>query len=458
MISKLVMAAGAIALSASAVSAADLNKPAKVAVDYVKVCDAYGAGFFYIPGSDTCLRLTGYIYTGYEYGVSNTISNAAANGVGGLSNIKGQVYAGGLLGGQRGRNQTDTYIRADVQYDARTKTEYGLLRSYVNFHTDFNTSNSNTSITTVRLDDAIVQFGGLFAGRTFSLFQAIKSHYVIQQNWGDVYMQGRTNQLGYNFDFGNGVTANIDVEDPTTTGYIATNNGSDSYPRHNGQSFAYGALNAPDILASLKINQAWGSAEIDGLAHQLYGGVTTPVTAWGYGIGGNVRFQLPQIAKGDSVMFNFNYTSGSVAMADWTAFQFKPAAGFTDLGADATYSAATGLKRTSALSFDVGAEHNFSPNFKVDVSAGVLFVNGYAQTTGAAALANGGYGGNSFTQTEQSINFYWMPAASIPSTFIVPYVEARQITFTNQTKANYAAAALANGSAVNFGLRVNSGF
>jgi len=30
-------------------------------VSYVKVCDAlYGVGFFYIPGSDTCLKITGY--------------------------------------------------------------------------------------------------------------------------------------------------------------------------------------------------------------------------------------------------------------------------------------------------------------------------------------------------------------------------------------------------------------
>jgi hypothetical protein len=51
-----------------------------------------------------------------------------------------------------------------------------------------------------------------------------------------------------------------------------------------------------------------------------------------------------------------------------------------------------------------------------------------------------------------------MPIAKIPSTFIVPYVEARQITYTSQTKANYAAASLTNGSAINFGVRVNSGF
>ena len=40
--------------------AADLPVKAK-AVEYVKVCSLYGAGFYYIPGTDTCIRLGGYL-------------------------------------------------------------------------------------------------------------------------------------------------------------------------------------------------------------------------------------------------------------------------------------------------------------------------------------------------------------------------------------------------------------
>ena len=28
-------------------------------VDYVKVCDAFGAGYWYIPGTDTCIKIGG---------------------------------------------------------------------------------------------------------------------------------------------------------------------------------------------------------------------------------------------------------------------------------------------------------------------------------------------------------------------------------------------------------------
>ena len=30
-------------------------------VDYVKVCDAFGAGYWYIPGTDTCLKIGGLV-------------------------------------------------------------------------------------------------------------------------------------------------------------------------------------------------------------------------------------------------------------------------------------------------------------------------------------------------------------------------------------------------------------
>ena len=50
-------AAGLVAIGGA--QAADLPVKAK-AVEYVKVCSLYGAGFYYIPGTDTCLRIGGY--------------------------------------------------------------------------------------------------------------------------------------------------------------------------------------------------------------------------------------------------------------------------------------------------------------------------------------------------------------------------------------------------------------
>ncbi len=43
-------------MAASGAFAADLPVKAK-AVEYVKICSLYGAGFYYIPGTDTCIKL-----------------------------------------------------------------------------------------------------------------------------------------------------------------------------------------------------------------------------------------------------------------------------------------------------------------------------------------------------------------------------------------------------------------
>ncbi len=51
-------AAGLVAVAGA--QAADM--PVKAApVQYVKICSLYGDGFYYIPGTDTCLKLGGYL-------------------------------------------------------------------------------------------------------------------------------------------------------------------------------------------------------------------------------------------------------------------------------------------------------------------------------------------------------------------------------------------------------------
>jgi len=37
--------------------------PEPEAVEYVRVCDAYGAGYFYIPGTETCVSMVMFVTT-----------------------------------------------------------------------------------------------------------------------------------------------------------------------------------------------------------------------------------------------------------------------------------------------------------------------------------------------------------------------------------------------------------
>jgi hypothetical protein len=61
-------AAGLIAVGGA--QAADLPVKAK-AVEYVKICSLYGAGFYYMPGTDTCIKFGGYLRADTVFGTNN---------------------------------------------------------------------------------------------------------------------------------------------------------------------------------------------------------------------------------------------------------------------------------------------------------------------------------------------------------------------------------------------------
>src|SRR5688572_15763250 len=96
-------AAGLFAVAGA--QAADLPVKKAAPVDYVRVCSTYGTGYWFIPGTDTCLRISGYLRADYLY----------------LEPFRRDFDATGLRA--RGR----------INFDVRQATEYGLLRAFVRF-------------------------------------------------------------------------------------------------------------------------------------------------------------------------------------------------------------------------------------------------------------------------------------------------------------------------------------
>src|SRR5262249_10909505 len=95
--------------------AADLPVKAKP-VEYAKICDLYGSGFFYIPGTDTCLQIGGWAR--YDTYFNQNGSN--------------NPPIGGVAGGNN-RAVTSDYSPRSIfllSFDARSPTEYGTLRAF----------------------------------------------------------------------------------------------------------------------------------------------------------------------------------------------------------------------------------------------------------------------------------------------------------------------------------------
>src|SRR6187455_2610846 len=105
---------GLIALTSA--QAADLPVKAKP-VEYVKICSLYGVGFYYIPGTDICMKLGGYVRFQQNFGATDVTGGPFA-GVGGLNN--------------RVSSEDQSYrVRWLLQHDTRQQTAYGTLRTYM---------------------------------------------------------------------------------------------------------------------------------------------------------------------------------------------------------------------------------------------------------------------------------------------------------------------------------------
>src|SRR3982074_3706950 len=156
MIKSLILGSSAGLIAVSGAQAADLPVKAK-AIEYVKVCSLYGAGFWYIPGTDTCIRIGGAIRI-----------DTAING-----NIYDAPFWQGGAGGSQafGKDYFTTRSRFNLTEDSRTATEYGVLRTFANIQMDWTRGPSGIAGgAPVEVAYAFIQFAGFTFGKAVSQF------------------------------------------------------------------------------------------------------------------------------------------------------------------------------------------------------------------------------------------------------------------------------------------------
>src|SRR5690606_8341379 len=90
----------------SGAQAADLPVKAK-AVEYVKICSAYGAGFYYIPGTDICLRVGGAVRADYYHNAPGAFPDVGL-GAGGSAVSPAPGVASANAAGQTLNSWVDT--------------------------------------------------------------------------------------------------------------------------------------------------------------------------------------------------------------------------------------------------------------------------------------------------------------------------------------------------------------
>jgi hypothetical protein len=224
-------------------------------MDYVRVCDTYGTGFYYIPGTETCLRIGGYMQ--YDIGV-------------GFLGFEDVVDKKDDLDGEF--NTNDTYFkraRASVQIDARSETELGTLRSYMEFRfNDDQTTVEEDGFTNTtqswEINHGYIELGGFRVGKTDSLFSTFTGYAggVINDSFdGLSYGPFDTNQIAYTFTGGNGFAAAVALEEGNGHDFTI-----DSYMPHvvGGASFTQGWGGISAVAGYDSVNEEWAAkARVD---------------------------------------------------------------------------------------------------------------------------------------------------------------------------------------------------
>lgn len=312
-------AAGLVAIGGA--QAADLPVKAK-AVEYVKVCSLYGAGFYYIPGTDTCIRLGGYLRAEVTFNGAPT-DGPYLNGSGAASS--------------RNANDYQSRARAMIQIDTRTATEYGVVRTFAAVAPQFSsnppTASGLLSVGDIKVENAFVQFAGFTFGRSYSAYTTPWNGYpgnIGSGLWGGPTFDSGVNNIQYTWQFGNGFSASIGADEQSQSNRVFLLNGGPggtAIAATGAQTFTgapngilgyYEGNNAADIVGNIKLDQAWGLIQVSAAAHDVaatyFNGSNGPAPSdkWGYAVTGAFSLKNLPFGPGDSLNFEGTYTEGAL--------------------------------------------------------------------------------------------------------------------------------------------------
>jgi hypothetical protein len=368
-------AAGLVAVSGT--QAADLPVKAKP-VEYVKICTLYGDGFYYIPGSEICLKIGGYVRSDYGWNVTGA---------------RTPHYSGGAGAQDRTVNPYSTRHRAHFNFDSRTQTAYGTLRTYVAVHVD----NENQGTVTVNPTRAFIQWAGFTFGHTKSFTDvpgspsdtSFKSLFQTQ-NHSDTGANG-TNQIAYTWELGNGMTLNFGADERRTKGIGNLSNSVVTVG--SNPATAFGPYQHPTPWVNFAVNQAWGLLGVSAIFNKVNAtyytgtGTTTglcpvgqtgtsacdhPDDKWGWAVLSGIDIKAPWLGPGDHFGGYFNYGQGASAYAGGSNLNSPGLFGSGNQVAvgvitDAVFVNGGQFELTSAWSTGGGYEHFWLPNFSTTV-------------------------------------------------------------------------------------------
>ncbi|MBV9431447.1 MAG: porin, partial [Hyphomicrobiales bacterium] len=367
-------AAGLVAVAGA--QAADLPTKKAAPVDYVRICNVYGPGFFYIPGTDTCIKVGGKAEFDLEWDEARAHSDPTV-GYNALARVNLDARTATDWGLLRAFVQIDIRRRTGAWYGSGTSARQGFgvvygggvnpgngFSSFAGVNT-FSPSYGVQLESSLNADKAFIQWGGLTAGR----FQSFFDFYADNDNFHGMGDSDSTTQgLAYTYAFGNGFSATLAIEDgaerrnvvgsvgtvaggaifPSSFAGAAATNFAITFPAAGNPLFVASTVNgglvpafdpgqrqvAPNVVGVLRVDQAWGSAQLSGVWDHIstQGSVTTipgaapgassvnggfgALTQEGWAVQGGVKINLPMISAGDDIWLEGAYSHGATTFTN----------------------------------------------------------------------------------------------------------------------------------------------
>ncbi|MGY3033962.1 hypothetical protein ACVIIV_003132 [Bradyrhizobium sp. USDA 4354] len=462
-LTKSLMLGSAAFLAGAGAQAADLPVKAK-AVEYVKICSLYGAGFYYIPGTDTCIKFGGYMRNEFVL-ATNGIYDAANSGLGGAHNRLSNYYT--------------SRSRGDLTWDTRTATEYGVVRTYLDAAFTWTTGgytgagtnavNGSTAYSgnavgasgtgsvgggALGLYFAFIQFAGFTFGKAASQFSTPWTNYP--GNTFDGLPGGggydSVNQITYTADFGQGITASFSAQDPVNlTANIWNVSGATAAGLATGAYGVndFGGSRVPDLVGMLRVDQAWGLFQASIAAHNNHTGYygvdeTTGHAADKLGWAGQLGLSIKNIptGAGDTINVQGVYTKGATRynFQNYTSTTYAMYGGASVVGAyqslglggisDSVFVAGAGQELTTTYGFNGAYTHNWDPRWATSLYGAWAAVRYNSTAKGyicgafvaTLALSSGAVGCNpDLNYAVVGVATFWTPVKNLSFTADLAY-------------------------------------
>jgi Porin subfamily len=419
LIKSLLLGSAAAIIAVASAQAADLPTRKAAPVEYVKVCNVGGITGWTLPGSDTCVKFSGYItaqFTGgnlqtqYNYGSINEAIGASyiVNPTGFSPLIPIVTPTGFAQRTQRVlvaassaqlnttfyRNTTGWTTRANFGFDIASNTAYGPLIGHFDLNSEMGNGFDNTGTLTY-LNTGYLTWAGITAGKAQSFYSFTGGG----DNWANFASPDRKgfnepDLMAYTASFGGGFSATISAESPGGLGGSGGGTDMTGPGGPNPTSLIYGGQKWPDIVGALHVKQGWGEAQVSGVVHNVNVSDTLANNATdcgiyaasicnfqhtqvGWGVDAGVKVNLPSFGAGDDFLVTGSYTQSAVWYSGLPDMMWGENGQVNGNGqpmfmSDAFFNPLTNQwSKPTAWSVSALIEHHFTPQFYIDLEGSV---------------------------------------------------------------------------------------